>query len=631
MTSQAVYMTVIKQLKEEFNGLYSEANVAIAASHTHTGPGGYSQYFLYSLATGGFSNETFTAQVEGILTAIRAAHSSAQSGSIRIARGELDEVGVNRSPTAYLNNPKEERDQYPAQVDKTMTLLRFTLDNGDDLGALNWFPVHGTSLNNSITLISGDNKGIAAQLFEKSFKQKTNADFVAAFAQENSGDVSPNTQGSYCLDSGLSCTESTSSCHGRNELCHGRGPGWPDSFKSNYIIGEKQYKKAIDLFHLAWTLPELDSIIDYRSLFLDLSSVMFLDKVDSHKTTCKPAMGYSFAAGTTDGPGAFDFVQGSTKSSRFWDVISGLLLKHPSTHQKRCQAPKPILLDTGEMHKPSPWQPVIVPLQVLRIGRLFILCFPGEITTMAGRRLRESVKKVLSSHIDNVEVVISGLTNTYASYVTTLEEYQIQRYEGASTIYGPHTLSAYQKEFTQLATDIIDGTVRSTEFIPPEFNPRESWLIRNSSIVDRRPFMKTFGQLYKDVEIKCATPGDIVEAQFWASNPRNSLWLTDHTFLAVEMYNKGTKQWDVIFIDDDLSTKFIYSHRRIRFWIYSIATISWSVPTENTTPGVYRLRYSGHFKCGNSLDPVCGFYGLSSSFTISTRCKGRPHFETIVY
>ncbi len=26
--------------------------------------------------------------------------------------------------------------------------------------------------------------------------------------------------------------------------------------------------------------------------------------------TCKPSMGYSFAAGTTDGPGDFDFTQG---------------------------------------------------------------------------------------------------------------------------------------------------------------------------------------------------------------------------------------------------------------------------------------------------------------------------------
>ena len=43
----------------------------------------------------------------------------------------------------------------------------------------------------------------------------------------------------------------------------------------------------------------------------------------------------------------------------------------------------------------------------------------------------------------DVTVVIAGLTNTYASYVTTFEEYAMQRYEGASTIFGPHTLDAY--------------------------------------------------------------------------------------------------------------------------------------------------------------------------------------------
>ena len=44
---------------------------------------------------------------------------------------------------------------------------------------------------------------------------------------------------------------------------------------------------------------------------------------------------------------------------------------------------------------------------------------------------------------DDVRVVIAGLANTYSSYVTTFEEYGAQRYEGASTIFGPHTLDAY--------------------------------------------------------------------------------------------------------------------------------------------------------------------------------------------
>lgn len=34
-------------------------------------------------------------------------------------------------------------------------------------------------------------------------------------------------------------------------------------------------------------------------------------------------------------------------------------------------------------------------------------------------------------------VVIAGPANTYGHYITTIEEYSVQRYEGASTLYGP--------------------------------------------------------------------------------------------------------------------------------------------------------------------------------------------------
>ena len=41
---------------------------------------------------------------------------------------------------------------------------------------------------------------------------------------------------------------------------------------------------------------------------------------------CKPALGYSFAAGTTDGPGAFDFTQGSTNENGLWNLITGTMV-----------------------------------------------------------------------------------------------------------------------------------------------------------------------------------------------------------------------------------------------------------------------------------------------------------------
>lgn len=59
----------------------------------------------------------------------------------------------------------------------------------------------------------------------------------------------------------------------------------------------------------------------------------------------------------------------------------------------------------------------------------------------------------VQSEWGNVTTVIAGLTNTYSSYVTTFEEYQEQRYEGASTIFGPHTLDAYIQ--VQLLSSLI--------------------------------------------------------------------------------------------------------------------------------------------------------------------------------
>ena len=43
----------------------------------------------------------------------------------------------------------------------------------------------------------------------------------------------------------------------------------------------------------------------------------------------------------------------------------------------------------------------------------------------------------------NITVLIAGLSNSYSGYIATFEEYQVQRFEGAATAYGPHTLDAY--------------------------------------------------------------------------------------------------------------------------------------------------------------------------------------------
>jgi neutral ceramidase len=88
-----------------------------------------------------------------------------------------------------------------------------------------------------------------------------------------------------------------------------RYPG--DHFASTKIIGQRQSDKAIDLFQTA--TKKVDGKIDYRQAYVDMSSLGVVLTSGEVVSTCPAAVGFSFAAGTTDGPGAFDFTQGDNK------------------------------------------------------------------------------------------------------------------------------------------------------------------------------------------------------------------------------------------------------------------------------------------------------------------------------
>lgn len=80
---------------------------------------------------------------------------------------------------------------------------------------------------------------------------------------------------------------------------------------------------------------------------------------------------------------------------------------------------------------------------MFRVGQLTIIIAPGEATTMAGRRWKAAV----ADELDNLGIiskelgwtVLGGPANSYTHYIATPEEYGIQRYEGASTLYGQFT------------------------------------------------------------------------------------------------------------------------------------------------------------------------------------------------
>ena len=93
--------------------------------------------------------------------------------------------------------------------------------------------------------------------------------------------------------------------------------------------------------------------------------------------------------------------------------------------------------------------PQVIPLQIIKIGRLSLICCAGEITTVAGARLVQTVKQQLSTSVD--QVWLASYCNDYMGYITTYEEYQQQAYEGGHTLYGQWTHAAFQTVYQQLA------------------------------------------------------------------------------------------------------------------------------------------------------------------------------------
>ncbi|XP_057164540.1 neutral ceramidase isoform X2 [Ursus arctos] len=583
MVSQRLRLEVLNRLQSKYGSLYRRDNVILSGTHTHSGPAGFFQYTVFVIASEGFSNRTFEYMVTGIVKSIEMAHKTMKPGKIFFNKGIVEGAQINRSPSSYLQNPESERARYSSNTDKEMVVLRMEDLNGAELGLISWFAIHPVSMNNSNHLVNSDNMGYASYLFEQE-KNKGylpgQGPYVAAFASSNLGDVSPNILGPHCINTGESCDNANSSCPvGGPSMCVATGPG-EDMLHSTQIIGRILYQRA-------------------------------------KAKTCKPALGYSFAAGTIDGFGSLNFTQGTTVGDPFWDSLRDQILGKPSEEIKECHKPKPILLHTGELTKPHPWHPDIVDVQIITIGSLAITAIPGEFTTMSGRRLREAVQTEFATHgMQNMTIIISGLCNVYTHYITTFEEYQAQRYEAASTIYGPHTLSAYIQLFRGLAkaiaTDTVANLSRGPE--PPFFKQLIASLIPN--IVDRAPIGKTFGDVLQPAKPTYRV-GEVAEVTFVGANPKNSAENQTHqTFLTVEKYEAASAIWQIVHNDASWETRF-YWHKGLLG--HSNATIQWHIP-DTAQPGIYRIRYFGHNRKQEFLKPavILPFESTSAAFEVVT-------------
>ena len=190
--------------------------------------------------------------------------------------------------------------------------------------------------------------------------------------------------------------------------------------------------------------------IDHRLTHVDLGTLVvrpeFSGDGREHRTG-NPVGGAAALAGSReDGPAFGGFQEGRNP---FWDGLSKLVYTC-APRLRDVQAPKGMVVGGRALDLLGPYVARRGPIQLLRIGPLYLIGIPAEVTVVAGLRLRRTVAAIVGA--DPADVLVAGYSNGYLHYVTTPEEYDTQQYEGGSTLFGRWTLPGLQQVAAGLAT-----------------------------------------------------------------------------------------------------------------------------------------------------------------------------------
>lgn len=614
--SQGVKQAVVQRLRNRFGSRYNDANVMLTATHNHVGPGGYNHHVMMNLTSLGFNQRHFDTIVDGIFESIVMAFDNLEEGDVFINQGELLNASINRNPDPYSQNP--DHVHFAHDTNKRMTVLKLVKDNGEEIGTINWFAVHNVSYSTDKKLIASDNKGIASQLFEKEMGHIHGAtdNFVAAFASSNLGDVSPNVCGPQ------------NGCAGNED-------------DSALLSATMQYNKARKLYHSAH--KRLKGNLAYRHHYVRMQDYFVTGQFSNNPgRLCPAAVGQSFAAGSTwDGPsGMANFREGMTDNNPnnchfpksiltesrisnqgLYDLLSQVMNRQIPDSWRTIirmifQTDDLLeilanLFNEGEEFEADLY-PDIIPFQMFTIGELAIVSVAGEMTTMSGRRLEAQLLNDLAP-IGVKTIVFSGLANAYHGYITTPEEYQMQHYEGAHTIFGSRTLPAYVQIYSDLARSIVGGAINTAT------GPRPRDLSQNQVInsllanlgFDDKPLFQSFGQVLQNANDTYSV-GDTVYVKFRSGNPKND-YQTGSSFINIERRVNG--QWQTYLTDNDISITFYWSRETNPTCLMcSFAEGKWT-PNEDTPSGDYRMVHNGVWQHGVTGQQT-PFVGVSDEFFV---------------
>jgi len=593
--TQGVHQGVLEKIAADntLSPYLNKNNVMLTATHTHVGPGGYDHTAMLNLSALGYDNDNFNVVVNGIYQSIKDSFTSKAEGNIKFAQGKLTGTSINRAKEMYAVN--DDAADYSTDTNEYMTLIKLAKDNGEEVGMINWFGMHNVSASQSFRLVSSDNKGVASQLFEdlKGTQPPLTTGFVAAFANSEEGDVSPNTCG---IEDSCGATEE----------------------EGILLVATKQYDKALSLYNSA--SASITGTLASQFQYVDMPGYQVASQYTHSGVAtamCEGAIGWSFTAGQYwDGPSHIDGIfEGMTQDNEgvtwnqsgtllgnvfagypllgIMDALSNLTVGGDNGVNDACQYPKPTFLNTKMIDGVTLYTDTL-PFQIFQLGRLVLVGVPGEMTTMSARRLRADLKAIMGPQGEVENVIIAGLANAYSGYITTPEEYATQHYAAGHTLWGPETLAAYRQIFSQQALAIVNGDTVAPGPTPNDLS-NDQIIPALGVVYDDKRLWETFGEVTTDAA-STYFAGETAKATFRSGHPQNNFKTMD-AFLKVQQ-KQSDGSWLTVLTENDIQTEYHWIRdTSVDCLACSNARLEWVI--DDTLPsGTYRLRHEGHWKSG---------------------------------
>jgi hypothetical protein len=421
---------------------YTRETVVLAASHTHSGPGGFFNNPTYNSAAPSLQTATdpityyeffadappadpqlYTFLVHQIAAAIRRADGDRALAAAGWGHTDLIGLTQNRSIEAHLadhgikkafgqGSPDMDPDGVNHTIDPNVDVLRVDkLVRGRGrkrvhvpIGAYSNFSDHGTVVNAENQVYSGDHHATAWRDFvdrvRKAAQVPNQQTIVNVYPNSDEGDMT----------AGIAHVGIEAAIHVGSAEARAMFAAWQDA---------RARMSTTPPLEMRWT----------RACFCGRETAT--GKVDT-----SGHLGIGFLTGSEEGRGPLYDVTHTPlegQTSPFDDPVQGDKISIPV----------------------SP--PPAVPVAVIRIGDGALAAVPAEATKEVGVRIRDVVVNALRP-IGVTHAIIDGLAYDYVQYVTTPEEYGQQSYEGASTLYGKNEATWFQERFAELAKALANGT-----------------------------------------------------------------------------------------------------------------------------------------------------------------------------